>query len=316
MFRKIIATGCSIRSQQRGEPDLTEAILCEELQSILHQRPGSFLLRFGKYLDKSDLSLFESASANDYEVRFRVKELQQTLQRTSKALSKTVRNRRYVRLEQLMGESDYFSDEETRQRDPLLFEYYIGQFLSEEEKLKIGENKSEMKLSTMILKNMEVDQRTRLFKEQRSKEEDQMEEFDSSSSSSSGEDDVTDTTERGHLPFPPMKLSSTPETAVREKLMLRREFLSAMQTHFLEGKDKEFDYSEVDHNEQYDSLEMRGRDSEDNYFDMEEPSWCEVEACSDSSGGMESSTDDGEVSASGEHKVGGLGTETKTIHDA
>lgn len=297
MFKRVIAAGCSIKSQQRGEQDLTEKELCKELHTILRQKPGSFLMRFGKYLNESDLKFFKSTLTGDYEVSFRVKELEQDLQKTSRAHSKRIKNRRYVHLEQLMSGSDYFSEEEMQQRDPLLFEYYIGQFLSEEERLKIGEeDKSEMKLSSMILKNMEVDQRTRLLKEQRSREQDQLEESDSSS-----DEDIADTVGSGSATFAPMKLSLKPETALREKLMLRREFLSVMQTSFLEGRDKDFDYSKVDNNEQYDSLEMRGKDSEDSYFDAEEPSWCEPDAHSDSNGGMELSRSEGEVSTCARH---------------
>lgn len=305
MFKKIIATGCSIKSQQRGERDLPEVELCEELRGILCQKPGSFLMRFGRYLDENDLKLFESKSTGNYEVCFRVKELQQNLERTSRAQSKMVKNRRYTRLEQLMSESDYFLEEEMQRREPLLFEYYIGQFLSEEEKLRIGEDRSEMKLSSMILKNMEIDKRMRLLKEQRSREEDQLEESDCSS-----DEDVADTAESRNLAFAPMNLSLKPETADREKLMLRREFLSAMQTRFLEGKDEDFDYSTVDHNEQYDSLEMRGRDSEDNYFDTEEPSCCELDAHSDSNGGMELDT-----ASLGGHEMEGLVTERNTVNE-
>jgi hypothetical protein len=278
MFKRIIASGCSIKSQQRGEPDLTETELSEELQIILCQKPGSFLMRFGKHLNESDLKLFETS---DYEVGFRVKELQQNLQKTSRACSKAIKNRRYVHLEQLMSGSDYFSEEEMQRREPLLFEHYIGQFLSDEEKLQMqDDNKSEMKLSSMILKNMEVNQREKLLEEQRDKEQDQLEESDDSS-------DEEDTDKGDSVTFAPMELSTRPETAAREKLMLRREFLSVMQTSFLEGRDKDFDYSVVDNNDQYDSLEMKGRDNEDSYFDAEEPSWCEEDTHSDINGGCE-----------------------------
>ena len=249
-------------------------------------------MRFGRYLDWSDLEYFENKSTGDYEVGFRVKELRQNLQRTSRALSKAVKNRRYVRLEQLMNGSDYFSDEEMQRREPLLFEYYIGQFLSEEEKLTIGgEDKSDMKLSSMILKNMEVNQRISLLQEQRSREQGQLEESDCSS-----DEDTADTGGDASVTFAPMELSEKPDTAAREKLMLRREFLSAMQAKFLEGRDSDFDYSKVDYDEQYDCLEIRQRDSEDSYFDAEKPSWWELDSHSDSNGGMKPGTDDGEVS--------------------
>ena len=42
--------------------------------------------------------------------------------------------------------------------------------------------------------------------------------------------------------------------------MLKQEFLAAMQTHFLDGKDEGFDYSRIENDEQYVSLDMRERD--------------------------------------------------------
>lgn len=44
-----------------------------------------------------------------------------------------------------------------------------------------------------------------------------------------------------------------------------------MRLRFLEGQDEDFDYSEVDTNDEYDNLEILGQDEEDKYFDDEEP---------------------------------------------
>lgn len=276
MFEKIIATGRTIKSQQRGEQDFTESQLCDELHSVLCHKPGAFLMRFGECLDESDLKLFESKSVGDFEVEFRVSELQRKLKQSTRAHLKAVKNRRYKYLEKLMEDSDYFSEGEMQQREPLLFEYYIGQFLSEEEKLQIGGKvNSDMKLSSMIFMNMDVGKRTELLEQQRSCEASQLEESDSSSNEEEATGDID--SESGDVQVAPMKLSSNTDTANREKLMLKREFLSAMQASFLDGKDRDFDYSKIDLDEQYDSLEMRGRDNEDDYFDTEEPSWCEVE---------------------------------------
>lgn len=250
-------------------------------------------MQYGKYLDDSDLTCFDTTPLSDFEVSFRLKELRENLKQSSRTRIKTVRNRRYQYLKHLTEKSDYFSEEEMKQREPLLFEYYIGQFMDEDEKFKMDKNQSEMKLSSMILKNMEVDQRSQLLKEQLNQEADGVEEFDSSSdegeaSSAVGEDGKV---------LSPMKMSLIPEIAAREKFMLRQEFLAIMQTSFLDGKDKDIDYSKVDHDERYDSLEMKGKDAEDSYFDAEEPSWCEADVHSDSSSGMELGT--GEEKESG-----------------
>ena len=159
--------------------------------------------------------------------------------------------------------------------------------MSEDEKSEMEVNKSDMKLSSMIIKNMEVDKRTDLLKQQRKKENEQLEETDSSSDDDSEvmNSDVVSRESAGLMA--PMKLSADPVVAEIEKKMLRGEFFAAMQSSFLEGRDKDFDYSMVDEDEAYDSLEMKQKDAEDDYFDTEEPSWCEVDAQSDSNDRME-----------------------------
>lgn len=52
-----------------------------------------------------------------------------------------------------------------------------------------------------------------------------------------------------------------------ERQLLKDEFLSEMQAKFLAGRDEEFDYSEVDMNDDYDDLKLRERDEEEAYFD-------------------------------------------------
>ena len=50
-----------------------------------------------------------------------------------------VKNRRYEALLRLEKDSDYFSDHVMRERCPLLYEQYIGQFMSDEERLERDE---------------------------------------------------------------------------------------------------------------------------------------------------------------------------------
>lgn len=273
MFEKIIATGCIIQSQQRGEPDLSHTEKCKVLYSILHTKPGAFLMRFGKCLDEADLMYFDGLTERDFEVGFRVKELRKKYMQSQKTAMKKVKNRRYEYLKQLMAESSYFSEEEMRERDPLLFEYYIGQFMTDDEKAKMDGNVSDMTLSSMILKKMGLDRRAALLEYQQMTEMGQDEEFDSSSNEDDSEEDETDSN-RGTAA---MLLSSDPEVAEREKSMLRQEFLATMQARFIDGKEVDFDYTKVDSDERYDSLYMREKDDQDEYFDQEEPSWCDVD---------------------------------------
>uniref|UniRef100_A0A8C3FT31 Coiled-coil domain containing 97 n=1 Tax=Chrysemys picta bellii TaxID=8478 RepID=A0A8C3FT31_CHRPI len=55
-----------------------------------------------------------------------------------------------------------------------------------------------------------------------------------------------------------------------EKAFLREEFTSRMHQRFLDGKDGDFDYSEVDENPEFDNLDIVSRDEEERYFDGEE----------------------------------------------
>ena len=48
-----------------------------------------------------------------------------------------------------------FSDEEMKQRDPLLYEQMVGQFLSEEE-INDLVDKSDLRLSNILMKHMDV----------------------------------------------------------------------------------------------------------------------------------------------------------------
>ena len=297
IFTKVMRSGLTIKSQQRGEPDLTQEQKLETLRSLLHEKPGAFLMRFGKVLDDKDLTWFDNFSSGtaDFEVDFRVKELRKSLAMSSKSRENVVKNRRFEYLKELMDSSSYFSEEEMRNRNPLLYEHYIGQYLSEEERQLLDNNiTSDMTLSGMILKKMELDRRSELLSRQQEVEAGQIVESDSSDSSES-EDNEDEREMEENLG---MKLSADPIAACREKEMLKEEFLKAMQLRFLNGEERDFDYSKVDSNEKYDSIDARQRDEEDDYFDTEEPSQCEESHSNDGmemeveSTGMDSEPDD------------------------
>ena len=40
---------------------------------------------------------------------------------------------------------------------------------------------------------------------------------------------------------------------------------------FLEGRDKDFDYSKIDNNSDYDDIKVIEQDNEDKYFDDDQP---------------------------------------------
>ena len=48
-----------------------------------------------------------------------------------------------------------------------------------------------------------------------------------------------------------------------------------MELAFLRGSDADFDYAEVDGNEEYDDRVVEEREEEERWFEQEEPSWVE-----------------------------------------
>ena len=275
IFKRIIASDLTIKSQQRGEPELSDEEKCDVLTKLLQSSSGAFLMRFGSLLDEEDLNQF--GDCGDYEVKFRVERLRKAL--GSKAKGRVVRNRRYECLQYLMENTDYFSDRQMRDRNPLLFESYVGQYLTEGEETAMDFDETEASLSAHIMKKMEMDRREELLKQQKQYEEEQLQESDSDSDSSTtssdhGRKDINrrfeDTSKSQYLGS--LKLDRDPLKAEKEKRMLRQELLRTMQLRFLNGEDKDFDYTKVDSNEQYDSLDIREKDEQEAYFDEEEPS--------------------------------------------
>ena len=155
IFQKVISSGLTVKPQQRGVPDLTEPEKASALSSLLHDRPGAFLMRYGKVLESDHLEYFSNSS--DYEVTFRVKELQKHLVPANRI--RRTRNRRFEYMKELM-DTDYFTVDEMRQRNPLLFRHYVGQYMSEDELAVLdGSTTTDMTLSSHILRRMRQDER-------------------------------------------------------------------------------------------------------------------------------------------------------------
>ncbi|XP_054716866.1 coiled-coil domain-containing protein 97-like isoform X2 [Uloborus diversus] len=112
--------------------------------------------------------------------------------------------------------------------------------------------------ATFLMDQMERNVENQLYKDQ--KEEDEAiieEEDDDTEEESELEDDV---------PAPSQQSTITDE----ERALLRAEFTNIMYENFLAGKDAGFDYSSVDDNVEYDSVQQRDIDEEEKYFDDDE----------------------------------------------
>ncbi|XP_067680662.1 coiled-coil domain-containing protein 97-like [Haliotis asinina] len=262
MISRVAKSEAHFKHQQRGEPDLSHEEKVQIANEVLSKGPGRFLARFGQFLAKEDVEYFVDFKG-DYEVDFYVKEI---LKQQDKVHSqKVVKNRRYAAMQELLSQGDYFSEEEMKFRDPLLYEQMVGNFLTEEE-IQNKVDKTDLRFSSILLKHIDQIEENALYARQKEAEECQEEEEEDSEEEeemeSSGEDE-----EAGFGPEGEKK----PKISDIEKQMLKSEFLQIMQERFLSGKDKDFDYSQVDKNADYDSLDTLGKDEEERYFDGEEP---------------------------------------------
>lgn len=209
MLSRIARSDAVVKSQQRGEPDLTVDEKVGILEEILERKPTSFLMRFGRYLVEEDLRNFQHLKG-DYEIDFRLTEVKNIID--SKKTKTGIRNRRYECLQRLMKDSDYFSEANMRKRSPLLYEEYIGQYLTEEEKL--DRDRTEMGgdpcLSELIMNRQEKEMNDWLLEYQRDQEacieEEEEEDFESDSSTDKGDNIIciADCVDPENICTPPM----------------------------------------------------------------------------------------------------------------
>ncbi|XP_035510584.1 coiled-coil domain-containing protein 97 [Morone saxatilis] len=260
MVEAIAKSGSPVKSQQIGEAELS---LEERREELLHQyssRPLVFLERYHAYLKPPNLSAFAHVCSDP-----RVQHYSKVIQRRAAACTNRtrVRNQRYAALRALQREGQYFSEEQMRMREPLLYEQYIGQYLTDEEVLERSQEAMQDDaqgepgggtggLAHLLLNSYQERLIQNRLQEEQDREEGAREEEED-------EDDDDDTVRQ-------QEGEPTPE----EKALLREEFISQMHQRFLDGKDKDFNYSEVDENPDYDNLDIVSRDAEDKYFDEDD----------------------------------------------
>lgn len=235
------------KSQQRGEKDLDFNEKREIAKEILEKNISLFLRRYGKYIHSEDLSYFEPYRT-DYEVNFYMMEIEKM--HTGKKNLIKVKNRRYEALQRLIKQGTYFSDSEMRKRNPVLYEKMVGKFLTDEERKNTEKDEEDMKFSTLLLEHLERSNGCSL---RRQEQEIECAEWEEEIESDEDDDDECETVDE------------------YEKQFSRNEFVSVMYERFLSGKDKDFDYADVDDNADYDDIRICDIDEEEKYFDSEEP---------------------------------------------
>ncbi|KAI5932165.1 Coiled-coil domain-containing protein 97 [Manis javanica] len=267
MLRAVAASHLPVCSQQQGEPDLTEREKVAILGRLYHEKPLVFLERFRTGLREEHLACFGHLRG-DYRADFYCAEVARQDTARPRTLRTCLRNRRYAALRELIQGGEYFSDEQMRFRAPLLYEQYIGQYLTQEELSTRTPTHQPPRpgspsmpacpLTDLLLQSYQERELQQRLLQQQEEEEACVEE----------EEEEEDSDEEDQRPS---KDSEAWVPDSEERLILREEFTSRMHRHFLDGKDGDFDYSTVDDNPDFDNLDIVARDEEERYFDEEEP---------------------------------------------
>lgn len=251
MLTRVADSDAFFKHQLITDPDLTFQEKLTISSELLDGKPSVFLSRYGKYLIEDDLAYFNKLRG-DYMIDFHLDSLSQRFHAAAEKSKKKVKNRRFEAMQRLILEGEYFSVEEMKRRDPLLFEEMIGKYQTNEDVAEAVAT-ADLSLSEVLLRHLQAVQNNELYEQQQQQSriiQASTEEFDSED-----EDDDNEMDEEKEC-----------EKDDEEKLVLKNEFVEIMQQRFLNGEDMEFDYHKVDNNEDFDSLEMVNRDEEDRYF--------------------------------------------------
>ncbi|KAJ8721502.1 hypothetical protein PYW07_002277 [Mythimna separata] len=166
-------------------------------------------------------------------------------------------------------------------RNPLLYEQLVGQYLSDEEiKERDGVDNENLTFLSMILETVDRNDMREMKNEQMLQEDlESMKltatEDDSKSSNNDHTDNFKNKKQWGDFDTPDTRPSYMPEPRKQsmitapERNLLREEFLQEMFCSFIEGRDTDVDYHNIDNNEEYDDLQQVSQDAEDRYFDSE-----------------------------------------------
>ncbi|XP_068244165.1 coiled-coil domain-containing protein 97-like [Palaemon carinicauda] len=256
IIHHIASSSLVLKSQQRYEPDLTfqeRKKLAEELL----EKPGNFLFRFGKHLQREHFPYFLKFEGDPEVDHYVAESLKHLNQHTAKVI---VKNRRYAAMQELRRSGTYFSEKEMERRDPLLYDHLIARHQTEEEKRTQEENGrnvvndgNDRRFSSLLLQHIDNCSDRYLKKQQEEAEDDMFEEEDSDEEIEEEED------ERMEEPIDTGK-----------KQLLREEFYSSLYHRFLKGNDPDFDYGKIDTSDAYDLLDIRARDEEERYFDVDD----------------------------------------------
>lgn len=131
---KILYEGTYIYAPAK-ESDITGKLI-----EMMNSDPGLFLERYGKMLNDKELKYF--SPHQNYEVEYYLKTCSD-----SKTKQTEKRNRRFNKLQQLIKEGDYFSEDAVKSRAPDIYHEYVGKY-----KRSADESWRSLSLSEALLK--------------------------------------------------------------------------------------------------------------------------------------------------------------------
>ena len=134
-------------------------------KTLFARSPGLFLEHFYRYLTYETHAIhFESLGSDDFMVLHYLQKLKNLGNKV------VLKNRRFKKLNQLLSEGKYFSHEQMKTRQPLLYERYIGTVISDksqEEKLgRCYDSFSGFLMNNLLYREDRLRKNSELLKEQ------------------------------------------------------------------------------------------------------------------------------------------------------
>lgn len=267
----------SFRNSHINESEIRTADKIRTAYEIYSRSPVEFLTQFGKYLTQTHVEYFEKLNNQTDSFRKCVKQLKDYHSDASR--HKRVRNRRYKALQKLKDETDYFSEKQMMFRNPLLYEQLVGQYLTDEEiKERDSADNQNITFLKLILDTVDRNSMRELRNKQMLTEEINESNVQDVHGTDHHNNKLNKPTNKqwGEFDSPDTRPSYIPERRKQtminapERRLLQQEFLQEMYSSFIEGRDIDIDYDDIDNNDQYDDLQQASQDAEDKYFDSEQ----------------------------------------------
>lgn len=189
-----------------------------------------------KSMETEEIYSHENDKMKDFSLLLKEYRDLSKLRELTKKVPSRIANRRYAKLQELIREGEYFSEEEIQRRQPILYQMYVGRYIQTDR--PAPESFHELLMNQMMNYQSEED-------------------LDKLILNNPSLIDHISTVDK--------------ELTPQEKSDNEDELIVLMHNRFLAGLDKDFiDYDLIDNNDRYDDCKTMDRDDEERYFDQEE----------------------------------------------